>query len=78
LDKTTDGMRNESTSQKHLLTDFKLSSCSLQAFSTNSRLKDILYIKANLVCVFVSMDKNWAVPGRFSQSLPIPMECFGG
>ncbi len=30
----------------------------------------ILYIKANMVSVCV--DKNWAVPGRFFQSLPVP------
>jgi hypothetical protein len=30
----------------------------------------ILYIKANVVSVCV--DKNWAVPGRFFQSLPLP------
>jgi len=30
----------------------------------------ILSIKANVVSVCV--DKNWAVPGRFFQSLPIP------
>ncbi len=30
----------------------------------------ILYIKANVVSVYV--DKNWAVLGRFFQSLPIP------
>ncbi len=30
-----------------------------------------LYIKANMV-VFVCVDKNWAVPGRFFQSLPVP------
>jgi hypothetical protein len=30
----------------------------------------ILYIKANVVSVCV--DKNWAVPGRFFQSLPVP------
>jgi hypothetical protein len=37
----------------------------------------ILYIKANMVsfCVdkmSVCVDKNWAVPGRFFQSLPVP------
>jgi hypothetical protein len=30
----------------------------------------ILYIKANMVSVCV--DKNWAVPGRFFESLPVP------
>jgi hypothetical protein len=30
----------------------------------------MLYIKANMVSVCV--DKNWAVPGRFFQSLPVP------
>ncbi len=39
----------------------------------------ILYIKANMVSVFVDkmsvcVDKNWAVPGRFFQSLPVPLE----
>jgi hypothetical protein len=33
-------------------------------------LKKILYIKANVVSVCV--DKNWAVPRRFFQSLPVP------
>jgi hypothetical protein len=35
---------------------------------------DILYIKANMVSVRLSVcvDKNWAVPGRFFQSLPVP------
>jgi len=28
-------------------------------------------INANMV-VFVCVDKNWAMPGRFFQSLPIP------
>jgi hypothetical protein len=34
----------------------------------------ILYIKANMVSVrlFVCVDKNWAVPRRFFQSLPVP------
>ncbi len=34
----------------------------------------ILYIKANIVSIrpSVCVDKNWAVPGRFFQSLPIP------
>jgi hypothetical protein len=34
----------------------------------------ILYIKANnlSVCLSVYVDKNWAVPGRFFQSLPVP------
>jgi hypothetical protein len=31
----------------------------------------ILYIKANVVSIYV--DKNWAVPGRFFRSLPFPM-----
>jgi hypothetical protein len=31
----------------------------------------ILYIKGNMV-VSVCVDKNWAVPGRFFQSLPVP------
>ncbi len=30
----------------------------------------VLYIKANMV--FVCVDKNWAVLGRFFQSLPVP------
>ncbi len=30
----------------------------------------ILYIKANMASICV--DKNWAVPGRFFQSLPVP------
>jgi len=33
--------------------------------------KKKLYIKANMV-VSVCVDKNWAVPGRFFQSLPVP------
>jgi hypothetical protein len=34
----------------------------------------ILYIKANSlsICLFVCVDKNWAVPRRFFQSLFIP------
>jgi hypothetical protein len=34
----------------------------------------VLYIKANMVSVrpSVCVDKSWAVPGRFFQSLPIP------
>jgi hypothetical protein len=30
----------------------------------------VLYIKTNMVSVCV--DKNWTVPGRFFQSLPVP------
>ncbi len=33
--------------------------------------KKIIYIKVNMV-VSVCADKNWAVPGRFFQSLPVP------
>ncbi len=36
----------------------------------------ILYIKATVVSACV--DKNWAVPGRFFQSLPIPCGVFWG
>jgi hypothetical protein len=34
----------------------------------------ILYIKTNMVsvCLSVCVDKNWAMPGRFFQSLPVP------
>jgi len=34
----------------------------------------VLYIKANMVyvCLSVCVDKNWAVLGRFFQSLPVP------
>ncbi len=33
----------------------------------------VLYIKANMMSVCV--DKNWAVPGRILQSLPVPWWC---
>jgi hypothetical protein len=36
---------------------------------------EILYIKANMV-VSVCVDKNWAVLGRFFQSLPVPIYKF--
>jgi len=32
---------------------------------------ELIYIKANMV-VSVCVDKNWAVHGRFFQSLPVP------
>jgi len=32
---------------------------------------ELVYIKANMV-VSVCVDKNWAVPRRFFQSLPVP------
>jgi hypothetical protein len=35
----------------------------------------ILCIKTNMV-VSVCVDKNWAVPGRFFQSLPVPIYKF--
>jgi hypothetical protein len=31
---------------------------------------ELVYIKANMVSVYV--DKNWALPGKFFQSLPVP------
>jgi hypothetical protein len=43
----------------------------LEKLKVNLGVKFILYIKANMV-VFVCVDKNWAVPGRFFQSLLVP------
>jgi len=42
-----------------------------KTFSLYYNNLEILYIKANTV-VSVCVDKNWAVPGRFFQSLPVP------
>jgi hypothetical protein len=39
----------------------------------NTFINNILYIKANMV-VSVCVDKNWAMHGRFFQSLPVPIK----
>ncbi len=43
-------------------------------FERGGQVTNILYIKANMVSVRLSVcvDKNWAVPRRFFQSLPVP------
>jgi hypothetical protein len=47
----------------------------LQHVQVKTRHSIILYIKANMV-VSVCVDKNWAMPGRFFQSLPVPIYKF--